>query len=143
MFNCPKPPDGELRQVYPQAANDMPDKKTVCHIVCYSLMDKPIEFSLKFFSGGGRSGQTYSENRRKIIFVWGCPLGAFFNCDFAPIFSLMSRARQAGYNYLLKASESPLRFDRSRGGRKKQKPPAPQYSNVNGKVSDRSVSKGS
>jgi hypothetical protein len=38
---------------------------------------KPIKFPLKFFSGGDRSGQTCSENRRKIIFVWGCPLGAF------------------------------------------------------------------
>jgi hypothetical protein len=40
-------------------------------------MDKPIKFPLKFFSGDGRLGQTYPENRRKIIFVWGLPLRAF------------------------------------------------------------------
>ena len=75
--------------------------KTVCHIVCYSLMDKPVKFPLKFFYGDDGSGQIYSENRRKIIFIWSCPSGAFFNCDFAPVFSLMSRARQALNNYLL------------------------------------------
>ena len=86
-FSLFKPPDGELWQVCSQALTksiDNLERRLITSVLWPNLSNSPWNF---FCGDDGSKFKTFRKNGRKIIFVWGCPLGAFFNCDFAPVFS--------------------------------------------------------
>ena len=94
LSNFPKPPDGEFDRFAHRLRRIVFNLDKLSHNV--RPVSKPIEFSLKFFCGRRRFGTNLFRKRAQNNFLYGAVLWGVFNCDFAPVFSLMSRTRKRG-----------------------------------------------